>query len=735
MSSMDGGLEKPKQIQKNEKVDRREHRPVTDGDIPIALPDLTNLSQVETNPDGTARSVRSMSPEAMMRGDKMPGGLNLVGSSPNDRAARDDSELFAKRILKRPSRQNKASAPRQAQQQSEVLANTPDTTPDNESGNVIYYQMGAAGPEVFENGVTRPAFEDEQTEIAQQHAGGEPSTGMPRYEYGAPPQGAEPVMSRDRSVEKQARNEIEKQLGEEAGRLLGTRRKFWIKDDGRAIIVENGVAVDIAIGGSQKFGKDDNSRLYWHGPESGWLNKEMHDKIEVKLTGQAIPNDEALNDLLHKLEVRNAPNPNIPRIRQTQEYVDENLNRQTPRGDNGDWNDPHLVYGSGERGHMRPSNWDIDPEKYIGVSPKRIPQILANPRDQQFFGEILRAIAPDKGDVLLRYKNGNATADDMDFMTYGAYEYSKWMHEGEKVASEMTAEDVELMGRRNVDMRNLISHSSEGRELEVMKDLVLHTAMRDGERFGELADAFKELRRARDTYRFRHAEERINAQSERLGIKRKDYGVMFNLKNPTQRKRTEARLAAHIHEEAGGFRRAIDWVGDITRTTIPGSSRYKAILETMEASRITPNRRSITSPTSWVQDTIKTRLDDITEYLGATVADPEIRRAVTLEALSNEKRALESTTGPKTYAEVQRKATTEFTQPALQETIRARIASVPNFSERPSDEQDSILSDIRSSEQEKQGKGRGFFAWLASIFFSSEFNKAAGAVMNRPVRA
>jgi hypothetical protein len=445
------------------------------------------------------------------------------------------------------------------------------------------------------------------------------------------------------------------------------------------------------------------------------------------------------------IEKRTFTHPKAPGMVFTQEEVDalhlaaikKSKEAQPAPTNKQEWLDSNLLTAGGKAsgGHERPSSYKIDPEKYIGVVPKRIPEILGNARDQQFFGELLRAIDANKADALVRFHEGTMTQEDMDFLTYASYEYSKWLKEGEAVAAQITAEDIELMGRRNADMRNLIAFLPKGREVDAMKELTLHLAMRDPARLEDIRDAFKELKRARETGRFQRYEADIKAQCERLGIDPHDHGATFDLKNPERRKRTEARLAKHIHEQAGGFRRALDWMETVTHSplSIPGSSYYKAILETREASRITPHRKSALSPRSWVLDTVNTRLNTITEYLGATVADPEVRRAVIREALTGQAQKAEGMEGPTTYAQLQELANKPKTQAELKEKIEARIAEVPNFTDLPQYQQDSYLSDIKSEEQQRQGRGRGFFAWLASALFGDQFNKAASAATGRTV--
>jgi hypothetical protein len=288
----------------------------------------------------------------------------------------------------------------------------------------------------------------------------------------------------------------------------------------------------------------------------------------------------------------------------------------------------------------------------------------------------------------------------------------------------------------------MVAHVKEGREAEYLKNVIMQTALRDPAALEDVERAFKDLNRARDTFRFKNAQENIAALCKRVGIDKSDYGAMFDLKNPAHRAETESRLANHVHEQAGGFRRAVDWAEKlplIRKLTpggfvIPGSSRDSAIRAVMEANRITPNMRSNLSPTSWVLDTVDKSLHSIGNHLEGTVGSQEVRDMLTQEAMTNQPSKFENERGPRTFEQVQGlEREQRNTVPKMKDRITQFMETDPEYRNAQNPiEQDRALSRLKQSEM-KESAGTGFFAWLWSIVFTSNFNKAATQATNRSV--
>ncbi len=379
------------------------------------------------------------------------------------------------------------------------------------------------------------------------------------------------------------------------------------------------------------------------------------------------------------------------------------------------------------------SPYTIIPQNYIGVEIKKTQDILHNESDSQFFGEILSRINPHGAEAILRYKNGQPTKDDTDMIVFATHEYSKWMGEAEKIAKKITPQDVELFARRNSDMRNLVTQVSDERGVEIIKNRIRHYAMNNQAGFRQMATSFKSLGERRDTGRYKRWDEKVNAQCEQLGIKPRDYEAIFDLSD-AGREATHVRLAEHIHDRAGKFRKAIDWIEQIKHVPrIPGSSLSKAVWERRRADRITPQKSAL-SPRSWVLDTVKENLNDITGHLSSTVATDEMRSILAEEVRTKQKLAPSIEQGPKSFAAVQTlEGRNEFTEGGLERKMRARTAE-PDWAGKSVPEQDRIISDMaRETEREAIGGGGGFFAWLFSIILGKRMQSAADKAVGRKV--
>jgi hypothetical protein len=406
--------------------------------------------------------------------------------------------------------------------------------------------------------------------------------------------------------------------------------------------------------------------------------------------------------------------------------------------------DPHHILSGEQRNtdernsHYRDanSNWSIDERQYLDIKAKPWQEVIANERDAQFFGELIHAIAPHKGDVLARIKEGQPSRDDLTFMTYASYEYAKWMRKGENIAAHVKPSEVELFIRRNPDMRNLTSAVGQGRGVEIGRELILHLAMKNPAVIEEMEDAFKSLDKDRNTYRYKRIMQERDKQSRRLGFDPEQWTTRFDLRNGARRKETEVELTKHIHEKAGNTRRAIDWIEHKTHLTIPGSSRNKAILEIMWAEKVAPIHKSVLSPRSWVLSRMDKSIEILAEQLGEMAADPDVRRMYAREALENQKKKLGIESGPKTFKDMQTiESKPENSEQELEKRITNFIQQDPDWKTRTVEDQNRRLEAFRDDEEERTGaeEGTGFWAWLFRVVFGQRFNDAASKVTKRPV--
>lgn len=387
----------------------------------------------------------------------------------------------------------------------------------------------------------------------------------------------------------------------------------------------------------------------------------------------------------------------------------------------------------------RGDSYDINPRDYVGIVVKPIRELLApgNKRDGQLYGETLRALDhPDVAGVLTRYRDGNPTPADMDFMTYAAHEYARSLKIAEETNSMITPNELELLARRNKDLLNLTTHEGDARGTDMLKNAIVHIAMKHPADMEDLRDTLKGLKRNRDTFRYNLVELKIDALCGRLKITQKDYGGMIRYSSPAVRRASERQLAKRIHENAGGFRRGLDWfdrwVGTMPLLVVPGSSRDSAIRTIQEAEHIVPAGRSVLSPTSWVLRRIDDNLEDIATYLGASVANPDMRRLIVEETLSNQNSVPAIEQGPQTFAQVQELNRDQYSSLAIERRVRNRIRETPEWNSWPEDQQNATLRDWGN--EEKRGRsGGGFWSMFFGFLLGTNYNKAASAATGRPI--
>jgi hypothetical protein len=392
--------------------------------------------------------------------------------------------------------------------------------------------------------------------------------------------------------------------------------------------------------------------------------------------------------------------------------------------------DPHLIIGdntAGRRGRNTDS-YEIDEARYVGIKIKSIrTEILANEQYAQLYGECLKAINPDKfEEALIRYRNGNPTKEDNDFLTYGAYELSRGVHFAENANKLWGAGDTELLSRRNRDMRNLSVHEGEPRATEIVKSTMLHMAMRDPDAVEDMLNALGQMNRDRSTYRYKRSDEKITALGARLKLEKSEY---TRLLNPNEKNRSVGLMAQRIHENANKARRAIDWVSQKVGTTLPGSSRHAAIRTMIKSERAVTGRFGLTSG---LMQRVDENLEALASYLGPTVGDPEMRSLISQETLENQNKLLASEGGPRTFGQ-----TAERTLDR-EKTMKTRIKQLiddPQWAGRSQEEQNASLSGLRSQMQteERRRGGGGFFAWLFSVLFNTDFDKAATQATGRSI--
>ncbi len=403
-----------------------------------------------------------------------------------------------------------------------------------------------------------------------------------------------------------------------------------------------------------------------------------------------------------------------------------------PRGPQNPLNPGDVIpEASAPRVHRERTLETYDARDYEGLPIKPLREILASERDAQLFGEALRAIDPKANDILVRYNAGTPSREDMDLMTYATKEYARSLKLAEDVNKLITPQEIELLTRRNTDMDNLMTHEGDARSVEMVKNAIFHIAMKDPDSVQSLQNTFKELIEDRETRRFKKTEKRVEALCGRLNISVKDYAAVFNLDSTENRRATKEDLTTRFHESAGKFRRAIDWAGSALKLgALPGSSRQTAIKAMMQAERAAPD----IGPTAWLLRRMDNSLEDIANFIGREMSNPEMRKRVAQETLSNQNTISSIESGPRTFAKTQELNRGENSPASVERRVRERITANREYEGWSPDQQDGWLGGVKSEEMRKQSGG-GFWAWLASVLFGQNVNKGINAAAGREVFA
>ena len=323
-------------------------------------------------------------------------------------------------------------------------------------------------------------------------------------------------------------------------------------------------------------------------------------------------------------------------------------------------------------------DYTIDKRRYVKLKIKDIrTEILPNKRYAQLFGEMARALGnPDADNIIQRYKDNNPKPEDMTFLTYAAHEFSRAIKYGEEAGAMMTPKDadlIDLLARREDGQSFLDLKTHEGPHAPaVVKGAILHIAMFNPNGVEWLHAALAQMQKDRDTRRYKRVDERTNAQSEHLGLSRRDRDTMINYSTKRERRASERQLTEHLHEKAEKFRRAMDWAERFTPgLQLPGSSRHAAINAILDAERrMMPKDPSPLSPISWVMRRIDENLEDIIAFLKPTIGNPEVLSLISKEVLENKDAKLSIERGPQTFAEAQELARGKYSENSIEERAR-----------------------------------------------------------------
>ncbi|MBI2610852.1 hypothetical protein HYW60_02875 [Candidatus Kaiserbacteria bacterium] len=397
----------------------------------------------------------------------------------------------------------------------------------------------------------------------------------------------------------------------------------------------------------------------------------------------------------------------------------------------------------------------VDQLRYEGVPLKGVREILADKRDSQLFNEyFLTSLRPPEvrgglEGLKLRYAEERPEPEDMKFMGAAADEFSYRLHLAEQKKLEVA--DVELLARRGDSFfATLVKHEGYGQEglkraTEIANSAILYNAMTKPDGAQKFLADLQSLSRNRDSSRYKESEARRQEIGKSVGVSVRDYEKVFRLDTEANRRASKDYLEKKIHEQAGKFRRMLDWMDsdnpEIGRKfvrlpgSLPGSSRWAAERAVQKAELAGKDYTYHLSLSNALK-TIDTNLKDIATYLGPAINKPEVRTLIAREALTNQNQRLASEGGPESFEQVQQLSRGACSQQSIEQRIRERMRERDWPKGNTPDDiaaQNSIVRDMARAERHEYAGG-GFFAWLFGMLFGQNWNKAANGALGRPIR-
>lgn len=369
------------------------------------------------------------------------------------------------------------------------------------------------------------------------------------------------------------------------------------------------------------------------------------------------------------------------------------------------------------------NKYKINQRDYLGLNIMSVQTIIHDPVHQQFFGELVQRIAPEAGQIILRYKDGGATPEEMSLIKYAAYEYSKWNRRWEDLTSHLTDTDVEAFMRRNEMLDNIAAHVGGSRGKESLVLMLRFTAMRDQATFQSIEHAVHEMHAVRASYLGRRAEGKIQALANRVGIARDDFENVFDLSTPEAEEETRRHLVELFQRKAGKGRKFMDFLSRGSPTALVGSSEIAADNAIRDAKHALEGSHLLKRTGKKMEHlgaTLKHASDDLSKVVGTQ----EVIDQITLETITNEKMRPGSEAGPISFGDVNKKAA-EISPPGLENIITEKIKSDPNWASGGHAYQAAEIQKMKQAGEKNLNAGTGFWSWLLRTIFANKFDKAA----------
>lgn len=566
---------------------------------------------------------------------------------------------------------------------------------NTEQPKIVYFDLSGDKLEVIEEGVRRDAKDDEKKEIARQNAGKPPSDGMPRFEFAPAAR-----------VDEGEREPIS--AGAESGPVqLPEPETIPTPPDVRELTPEN----------IKEWEYDAERNRYVLRSNSG-----RHEELEFKRGEGWVP-VEGGGELPVPPE-----RPGVPAGPEPERDVGRGgpIDELPERG-------PENLNALGK----------FDKRDYIGIRPKTLDEILDSPLDQQLFGELFEAVAPERKELLERMRQlGKLTRDERrieltreerQFENHLRHEYTKLMKQWEGVKGQLTPAFLEELAARDEDLRLVLEQRGPQRIAQAYQQLLPHVAMRDRGRFYDFVHEMHLLHENRDTRAAKRYTKDVHALDAKVGIDPRDHDAFFGLdreNNSENRAKTIKGIRDQYREHYGRAGKAWD---DLLGKFGAGTA-WRARLALDKARRL---ELSTQGPEGWnVLTDINVNLNKITDYVAPVITKNRIvLEAMTRGSFTKESLNLPEEEGPKTHADIGADLTRmeqgmERSFAAFKRAYRApgnRAWAAMNDDERRA-ARDTIWAPQERADVRKGQTGLGIWAFIRAFLGFDRFDRKREAL-------
>lgn len=376
-------------------------------------------------------------------------------------------------------------------------------------------------------------------------------------------------------------------------------------------------------------------------------------------------------------------------------------------------------------------SWDrFDPSQYADVKKiLTLPEIRGNQRYNQLMGELMVAVDPGRMNLVDKIAHGESlSTDDRLFMNFVQHELSKNIERSAWIEKNLKNSEIELMMSRDERFRAMVTQNGVARTTEAFKNAIYHKANQDKPAFEQFYRSLQKLKDKQLTASAKKAELATQEFCKQFGIQPNRYGDFVDMRSPAGLVESKRRLANHIHEHAGKFRRAIDWIEWHSPVQIYGSSASKSgrAIATMKNYRA-PDKFNIFSPRSWMTGDkfggVEQRRTEAFNYLADTISGPEFRYALEREAFLGEKLVPVTESGPQSMDEVKNSVADRNSPQSIETRIRGLAQSDPNWDSKSYDQKSAAVDNLRKGEA-AESKGLSFLAWILNALLNKNWGEA-----------